>query len=135
MFFCVCITISKRSFESFMCLAFEISLSVTLTSRAQELCRESRGGRPGLPVPNHSPRGLCGRKATLNLNELVPEPRSLVKVEVVNLGSLSQIIVLMLSLCGCKATLNLNELVPGPRRCVKVEVAVLGSPSLIAQSL
>ena len=34
--------------------------------RAQELC-ESRGGRPGLPVPN-SPYGVCGRKATLNLN-------------------------------------------------------------------
>ena len=33
-------------------------------SRAKELC-ESRGGRPGLPVPN-SPYGLCGRKATLN---------------------------------------------------------------------
>ena len=32
--------------------------------RAQELC-ESRGGRPGLPVPN-TPYGLCGRKATLN---------------------------------------------------------------------
>ena len=31
--------------------------------RAHELC-ESRGGRPGLPVPN-SPYGLCGRKATL----------------------------------------------------------------------
>ena len=31
--------------------------------RAQELC-ESRGGCPGLPVPN-SPYGLCGRKATL----------------------------------------------------------------------
>ena len=31
--------------------------------RAQERC-ESRGGRPGLPVPN-SPYGLCGRKATL----------------------------------------------------------------------
>ena len=29
--------------------------------RAQELC-ESRGGRPGLSVPN-SPYGLCGRKA------------------------------------------------------------------------
>ena len=35
--------------------------------RAQELC-ESRGGRPGLPVPSNSPYGLCGRKATLNLN-------------------------------------------------------------------
>ena len=32
--------------------------------RSQELC-ESRGGRPGLPVPN-GPYGLCGRKATLN---------------------------------------------------------------------
>ena len=32
--------------------------------RAQELC-ESRGGRPGLPVPN-SAYGLCGRKSTLN---------------------------------------------------------------------
>ena len=26
---------------------------------------ESRGGRPGLPVPN-KPDGFCGRKATLN---------------------------------------------------------------------
>ena len=34
--------------------------------KAQELC-ESRGDRPGLPVPN-SPYDLCGRKATLNLN-------------------------------------------------------------------
>ena len=34
-------------------------------NRAQELC-ESRGGRPGLPVPN-IPYGLCGRKPTLNL--------------------------------------------------------------------
>ena len=32
--------------------------------RVQELC-ESRGGRPGRPVPN-SPYGLCGRKATLD---------------------------------------------------------------------
>ena len=31
--------------------------------RSQELC-ESRGGRPGLPVPN-SPYGLCRRKATV----------------------------------------------------------------------
>ena len=30
---------------------------------AQELS-ESRGGRPGFPVPN-SPYGLCGREATL----------------------------------------------------------------------
>ena len=33
---------------------------------------ESRGGRPGLPVPN-SPYGLCERKATLNLNQRVQE--------------------------------------------------------------
>ena len=34
--------------------------------RGQELC-ESRGGRPGLPVPN-SPYGVCGRKATVKKN-------------------------------------------------------------------
>ena len=28
---------------------------------------DSRGGRPGLPVPN-SLYGLCGHKATLNMN-------------------------------------------------------------------
>ena len=33
--------------------------------RAQELF-ESRGGRPGLSVPN-SPYGFCGRKATLKM--------------------------------------------------------------------
>ena len=33
------------------------------SSTAQELC-ESRGGRPGLPVPN-SPYCFCGHKATL----------------------------------------------------------------------
>ena len=31
--------------------------------RAQELC-DSRGGRPGLPVPN-KPDGFCGRKAEI----------------------------------------------------------------------
>ena len=35
-----------------------------LQERAQELC-ESRGGCPGLPVPN-SPHGLYGRKETFN---------------------------------------------------------------------
>ena len=34
--------------------------------RARDLC-ESWGGRPGLEVPN-CPYGLCGRKATLNVN-------------------------------------------------------------------
>ena len=33
------------------------------------LC-ESRGGRPGLSVPNN-PSGLCGRKATLNFNYIL----------------------------------------------------------------
>ena len=37
--------------------------------RALELC-ESRGGRPGLPVPN-KPYGLCGRKATQNCSGLL----------------------------------------------------------------
>ena len=37
----------------------------TRPDRAQELC-ESRGGRPGLHVPNKS-GGFCGRKATLNI--------------------------------------------------------------------
>ena len=49
----------------------------------------SRGGRPGLPVPN-SPCGLCGRKATVNCS--ISELRSCVKVEVVVLGSPSLII-------------------------------------------
>ena len=40
---------------------------VTSLSRAQELC-ESRGGRPGLPVPT-SPSGLCGLEATLKKKE------------------------------------------------------------------
>ena len=47
-------------------------------TRAQELC-ESRGGRPGLPVPN-SPYGLCGHKATVNLKLFRSELRSCVKV-------------------------------------------------------
>ena len=39
---------------------------MTFLDRAKELC-ESRGGGTGLPVPNKC-YGLCGRKATLNLN-------------------------------------------------------------------
>ena len=61
------------------------------THRVQELC-ESRGGRPGLSVPNtNSPYGLYGRKATLNSNSRVSEFRSYVKVEVAILGSPSLI--------------------------------------------
>ena len=37
--------------------------------RARELCK-SRGGRPGLSVSN-SLYGLCGRKATLNLQTFI----------------------------------------------------------------
>ena len=59
-----------------------------LLCRAQEL-NEGRFGRPGPPVPN-SPYGLCGRKATLNLNlNLITEFRSCVKVEVDVQGPLS----------------------------------------------
>ena len=36
---------------------------LTMSSVDVKLC-ESRGGRPGLPVPN-SPYGFCGRKAAL----------------------------------------------------------------------
>ena len=70
-----------------------LSTMFTLTFSAQELC-ESRGGRPGLPVPN-SPYGLCGRKATFEL-ESATELRICVKVEVAVLGS-SFLIVLTLT--------------------------------------
>ena len=40
------------------------TLKIRMAARVQELC-ESRGGHPGLPVPN-SPYGLYGRKATFN---------------------------------------------------------------------
>ena len=62
--------------------------------RGQDLC-ESRGGRPGLPVPN-SPYGLCGHKATLKLTVRESDLRSCVKVEAAVLGSPS-LIVLMVS--------------------------------------
>ena len=39
------------------------NLNKTETVRAQELCG-SRGGRPGLPVPNN-PYGLCGQNEAL----------------------------------------------------------------------
>ena len=47
-----------------LCVHKSQRLKGTARLRAQEGC-ESRGGRPGLPVPN-SPYGLCGRKATVN---------------------------------------------------------------------
>ena len=45
-------------------LNYESKMIPKVFLRAQESC-DSRGGRPGLPVPN-SPYGLCGRKTTLN---------------------------------------------------------------------
>ena len=71
---------------------------------AHELC-ESRGGRPGLPVPN-SPDGLRGRRATLNLNSLCSEFMSCVKVEVDILGFPSPTVFLV---SRHKATLNLQR--------------------------
>ena len=41
-----------------------LMVSVDVKQTAEELCEtESRGGRPGLPVPNN-PDGFRGRKAT-----------------------------------------------------------------------
>ena len=62
--------------------------------RVRELC-DSRGGRPGLPVPN-SPYGLCGRKATFNsLNSFPNRAQELCPNS-------------PYGLCGRKATLNLS---------------------------
>ena len=77
---------------------------------------ESRGGRPGLPVPNSS------------------ELRSCVKVEMADLGSPSLIVQSSGAVCESR-----NPGLPVPnsselRSCVKVEMADLGSPSLIVQS-
>ena len=44
-------------------LRVSVDVKQHLKKKAQELC-ESRGGRPGLPVPN-SLYGLCRQKATL----------------------------------------------------------------------
>ena len=62
---------------------------------AQELC-ESRGGRPGLPIPN-SPYSLCGRKATLKnrVQELYESQGGHPALPVPNKPG---------GLCGCKAT-------------------------------
>ena len=58
---------------------------------------ESRGGSPGLPVPNN-PYGLCGRKATLKVHPFRAQELC-VKVEVAVPNSPK-------GLCGRKATLN-----------------------------
>ena len=60
-----------QTFTNFHYFVFDECLSLKLykgksakSIRAQKLC-ESRGGRPGLPVPN-KPYGFCGCNATLN---------------------------------------------------------------------
>ena len=73
------------------------------TFRARELC-ESRGDRPGLPVPN-GPYGLCGRRATLNLSvgraqELCESRGGRAGLPVPNASNSPN------GLCGRKATLN-----------------------------
>ena len=46
------------------------SSSIPLLFSAQELC-ESRGGRPGLPVPNKEAYDFCIRTATLQQQHLL----------------------------------------------------------------
>ena len=65
--------------------------------RTRDLC-ESRGGRPGLSVPN-SPYGLYGHKATVEEEEGRPfysEVWSCEKVEVAVLGSPSLIVLMVI---------------------------------------
>ena len=88
---------------------------------------ESRGGRPGLPVPIN-PYGFCGRKATLNSNTHRTELRRCVKVEVAVLGSPS-LTVLIVSV-GVKQHWTRASSGKELRSCVNAEVDVLGSPSL-----
>ena len=65
---------------------------------------ESRGGRPGLPVPN-SPYGLCGLKAALNLKS--PRAQELCESR----GGCPEFPVSdsPCGLCGRRATLNLKS--------------------------
>ena len=91
--------------------------------RGQELC-ESRGGRPGLPIPN-GPYGLCSVKAKLpshRAQELCESRGGRPGFPVPNSPY---------GLCGRKVTMKLKHQVSELRCCVKVEVAVLGSPSLM----
>ena len=71
--------------------------------RAQELC-ESRGGHPGLPVPN-SPYGLCGREATLEHGHTV-RAQELCESRGGRLGL--PVPNSPYGLCGREVTLNLN---------------------------
>ena len=58
-------------------------LKFQLPSVELRSCVKSRGGRPGLPVPN-SPYGLCGREATLNKSDLQHESAEIVSVSVLH---------------------------------------------------
>ena len=89
-------------------------------NRAQELW-ESRGGRPGLPVPNN-PYGLCGRKTTLNCS--LSDLRSCGKVEVDVLGSTS-LIVIMVSVDVKQHLKKKKTHTSELWSCVKIEVYVL----------
>ena len=64
------------------------STNQRLQVRAQEL-RESRGGRPGLPVPN-KPICFCGCKATLKREKRPPPPPPTKKTKTKNWWSLSR---------------------------------------------
>ena len=101
-----------RSYSLYICM------TQTWSVRARELCG-SRGGRPGLPVPNR-PYGFCGRKATLNSG---PQSTSM-EVDVAVLDSLSLISLLV------SVDVKHHERTRPCQSCVEVELAVLGSPSL-----
>ena len=78
---------------------------------------ESRGGRPGLPVPPNSPYDLCGRKATLNLNKNdsphsaycshLPSDRSRSRISQANMVGLSLLSSSILATTPGVATLGL----------------------------
>ena len=90
---CVKVTVDVLSFPSLIVRTVSVDSKQHRIQRyrAQEL-HESRGGRPGLPVPDNS-HGLCGRKATLNCS--ISELRSCKKVEVNVLVSPSLIVLVV----------------------------------------
>ena len=56
-----CVKVEVAVLGSPSLISLMVSVDVKHHEGDQELC-ESRGGRPGLPVPN-KPYGFCGRKA------------------------------------------------------------------------
>ena len=103
--------------------------------RTRDLC-ESRGGRPGLSVPN-SPYGLYGRKATVEEEEgrsFYSEVGSCEKVEVAVLSpSLIVLMVIMVPVDEKQHEKKKEEdcfvQSSGAPSCEKAEMAVLDSPS------